>query len=194
MSSYYDLLGVAVDADAEEVRRAYLTKAQELHPDRYAGSPDPVPRLRAEAEMKAVNEAWNTLKSAETRRRYDIEHGLVDADPEDGLFEDPAQWEEVETETRTSPLRRTGVRFAIVATLVAGLIGSVVVVSTRTEDQSRRWSPAATAEMRSAAIRAGMTPAQADCFVHSITSRYGPSDSIDLFLVRQAADGCRSKN
>src|SRR5205814_1030853 len=48
MTSYYDVLGVAADADLEEVRRAYYRKAQRLHPDRYAGAPDP-DRRRAEA-------------------------------------------------------------------------------------------------------------------------------------------------
>ena len=41
MASYYDVLGVGVDADSEEVRRAYYRKAQLFHPDRNAGSTDP---------------------------------------------------------------------------------------------------------------------------------------------------------
>lgn len=62
MTSYYDLLGVDVDAGFEEVRRAYHRKAQLLHPDRHPGSSD-AERRQAETAMVALNEAWNTLRT-----------------------------------------------------------------------------------------------------------------------------------
>lgn len=111
MISYYDVLGVGVGADLEEVRRAYYRKARLLHPDRYVGSSDPE-RRRAEAEMKGINEAWNTLRNSEARRRYDFKLGLIDADGEDEALGDEGRWEEAEPQPRRSAFRRAGVRLA----------------------------------------------------------------------------------
>jgi hypothetical protein len=36
-----------------------------------------------------------------------------------------------------------------------------------------------------------MTAPQADCFVHAITTRYGPSDDVDRAVIQQVADACR---
>ena len=79
MISYYDVVGVAVDADVDEIQRAYHRKAQLLHPDRHATAAEPVQR-EAESAMKMLNEAWNTLKDPDSRQRYDIENALVDHD------------------------------------------------------------------------------------------------------------------
>ncbi len=61
---YYDLLGVARDADAETLKKAFRKKAMQLHPDRNA-DPD------AEEQFKAVNEAYAVLSDPEKRARYD---------------------------------------------------------------------------------------------------------------------------
>lgn len=192
MTSYYDVLGVGPDADFEEVRRAYHRQAQRFHPDRHAGSPDPE-RRRAEAEMKILNEAWNTLRSSEARRRYDAELGVLGSDGEDGEVgeigeEDP--WDDGER-PRPSPLRRTGVRWVVVLVILAGIVASAIAVLPQADDHSARWSPTDTAELRSAAIAAGMTAPQADCFVQTITTRYRPTDDVDPAVIQQVADGCR---
>jgi curved DNA-binding protein CbpA len=182
MASYYDLLGVAPDADDEELRRAYLARAQLLHPDRHAGSPEPV-RRQAEAEMKAVNEAWSTLKDPEARQRYDLALDLA--------------WAEAQPPSPPSFFRRAGVQLAIVVLIVAGLVGSLVAAvvsgggSPASEPGPDRWTPAAVSELRDAAIDAGFSPAQADCFVRSITSRFSPFDEVDRSVVEQVAASCR---
>ena len=193
MSSYYDVLGVGVDADVEEVRRAYHRKARLLHPDRYVGAADSE-RRRAEAEMKTVNEAWKTLRNADARRRYEIELGLTDAGGEGDEFGNEGLWDEAEPQPSRSPFRRRGVRLVIVLLLTAGIVASVasaITVLSQPDDHRARWSATATAELRSAAIKAGMTAPQADCFVDAITSRYAPSDGVDRAVIQQVADSCR---
>jgi len=68
----YDVLGVTPTADAEELRRAYLSRARESHPDRYVDAP-PADRGDAERRMRDVNEAWRVLGNPRRRRRYDLE-------------------------------------------------------------------------------------------------------------------------
>ena len=189
MNSYYDVLGVGLDADVEEVRRAYYRKAQLFHPDRYAGSPDPE-RRRAEAEMKALNEAWNTLRNSESRRRYDIELGLIEADGEDEELGDEGLWVDAE-QPRPSLFRRRGVRLGVALVVIAGVVASAIVALSPPDTHSAEWSGTATADLRSAAINAGMTAPQADCFVHAITTRYGPSDEVDRAVIQQVGDACR---
>lgn len=196
MTSHYDLLGVGVDAALEEIRRAYYRKAQLLHPDRYDGS-SPEEQERAEAEMKAVNAAWATLRNTEARRRYDIELGL-DVDGKREAPDDMEPWErdnvepwEPEPQPRPSVFRRGAVPLVIVVLLVAGIVASGIAVVFQSDNPSPRWSVTATAELRSAAIEAGMTAPEADCFVRAITSRYGPTEAVDPAVIQQVANSCR---
>ena len=62
---YYDTLGVARDASADEVKKAYRKLAFKYHPDRNEGSAD------AEAKFKEVADAYQVLSDDDQRARYD---------------------------------------------------------------------------------------------------------------------------
>ncbi|MDI3338056.1 molecular chaperone DnaJ [Defluviimonas aestuarii] len=62
---YYEVLGVARGASADEIKKAYRTKAKELHPDRNKDKPE------SEAQFKEVNEAYDVLKDDTRKAAYD---------------------------------------------------------------------------------------------------------------------------
>jgi molecular chaperone DnaJ len=60
---YYRILGVARDASAAAIKRAYRRLAQKLHPDAPPGA--------GASEFQDLQAAYETLADADRRRRYD---------------------------------------------------------------------------------------------------------------------------
>ncbi|MBO9434000.1 J domain-containing protein [Ruegeria sp. R13_0] len=67
----YSILGVAKDASAAQIKKAYRRIAKECHPDLKPGDAE------AEAKFKDAAAAYDLLKDPETRARYD--NGEIDA-------------------------------------------------------------------------------------------------------------------
>jgi len=62
---YYEVLGVAKDADAKAIKSAYRKLAMKYHPDQ---NPD---NAEAEAKFKEVGEAYSVLSDEQKRAAYD---------------------------------------------------------------------------------------------------------------------------
>ena len=99
MANHYEVLEVAPTAEHADVRRAYHRAARRWHPDRFVGEPT-AEAIRAEGQMRLVNQAWEVLGDANRRRAYDRElrggqgHGAtsrptVTADDEGVIRVDP---------------------------------------------------------------------------------------------------------
>ncbi len=64
---YYKVIGVARDADADTIKKAYRALALKWHPDRHQSGT----REEAEEKFKRVNEAYEVLSDPEKRSKYD---------------------------------------------------------------------------------------------------------------------------
>ena len=80
---YYEILGVARNADADALKKAYRAIAMRDHPDRNPGDSE------AEDRFKEASEAYAVLSDAEKRRAYDrFGHAGVGAGAPGGGFQD----------------------------------------------------------------------------------------------------------
>ncbi len=80
-TTHYELLGVAVSADADAIKKAYRALAKTHHPDRNPGNAE------AAAKMAKINLAYEVLNDPAKRADYDAElaYGRA-ATYEDGDF------------------------------------------------------------------------------------------------------------
>ena len=62
---YYEVLGIARDADAGTIKKAYRKLAKKYHPDINPGD------KAAEQKFKEATDAYNVLSDPEKRKLYD---------------------------------------------------------------------------------------------------------------------------
>lgn len=72
---YYDVLAVERSASADDIKKAYRKLAMKYHPDRNPGN------AQAEERFKEATEAYEVLKDADKRARYDS-YGHAGVDPQ----------------------------------------------------------------------------------------------------------------
>lgn len=70
--NYYEVLGVAASATAEQVRKAYFEQAKRWHTDRFAGIPMGEYAKYADELFHVVDEAQKTLCDPQKRSEYDF--------------------------------------------------------------------------------------------------------------------------
>ena len=66
---YYETLGVARDAAADAIKKAYRSLARKFHPDVQTG--DKAEKKKAEDRFKEIQQAYDVLGDAEKRAAYD---------------------------------------------------------------------------------------------------------------------------
>jgi DnaJ-class molecular chaperone len=69
MRNFYEILGVAPEADEGDIKGAFHSLAKTFHPDVNSGS------ALAERRFKEIGQAYDTLKDPKTRAAYEL--GLV---------------------------------------------------------------------------------------------------------------------
>ena len=62
---YYKILGVSKDIPQKDIKKAYIKRAKQFHPDLHPDDP------KAKAKFQALNEAYDVLSDPEKRRKYD---------------------------------------------------------------------------------------------------------------------------
>ena len=79
---YYATLGVARDADADDIKKSFRKLARQYHPDVAKD------KATAEEKFKAINEAYEVLGDPEKRTKYE-QLGLNGGEPEGGTWRPP---------------------------------------------------------------------------------------------------------
>lgn len=91
VATHYDLLGVAPEASADEIRRAYRRLARQVHPDAQPRA-EPAAVIAAQRRMAALAAAYAVLADPDRRLAYDRSIGHVNGHAAHG----PAGWRPVD--------------------------------------------------------------------------------------------------
>ncbi|WP_419923788.1 J domain-containing protein [Candidatus Poriferisocius sp.] len=167
--SHYDVLGVSPTAEIATVRRAYLRQARRWHPDRPSGDPE---------QMRAVNQAWQTLGDPRSRAAYDRRlAGMVPrptggARSSGGSSSDgshrPAETPSKPSAASPAPIEMVGFRWrwiSLAATVVVAVAVVLIFMAASAVDDSSPDSP-----VTASAPVSQSRPEPGDCFLIGTTS------------------------
>lgn len=62
---YYKIMGISKDTPQSDIRKAYVKRAKQFHPDLHPNDP------KAKAKFQALNEAYDVLNDPDKRKKYD---------------------------------------------------------------------------------------------------------------------------
>lgn len=62
---YYKIMGIPKDTPQGDIRKAYVKRAKQFHPDLHPNDP------KAKAKFQALNEAYDVLNDPDKRKKYD---------------------------------------------------------------------------------------------------------------------------
>ena len=127
----YATLGVTRDASLREIARAHRRLAKHHHPD-VSGDPEAV------THMRALNEAWRVLSSAELRAAWDLSHdppGARSHPPPEAAAgwrrASPAGVQPRATPPRTSSGMGGWIALAVASLLLVGVLAAGVAAAMR---------------------------------------------------------------
>ena len=135
---YYEVLGVARDASAGDIKKSYRRLAMKHHPDR---NPDD---QTAETAFKEAKEAYEILSDSEKRGAYDqFGHAGVDASASRGGFNPADAFGDVFSDvfgdvfgggrrSRTTVFRGADLRYELVLDLAQAVFGETVNITVPT--------------------------------------------------------------
>ena len=104
--NYYQILGVSPEAPEKEIKRAYHTKARQIHPDK-ATSPEE--RAKFEEQFALISKAYNVLKEGDKRVEYDRQQKILQEKPPEITNPQPLSSKKRESITPSaSPISKGG--------------------------------------------------------------------------------------
>lgn len=123
-ADYYAVLGVAPDANADEIKKAFRRLTLEFHPDRRAGD------TAAEERYRMINVAYATLGDTAARARYDAMRRLPQIDLSRGFDAKSARdllgnvFGDVFGTRRSQRRRGRDLRYTLTVDLAQAVLGS----------------------------------------------------------------------
>lgn len=127
--SHYDVLGVARNASAHDIKTAYREKARRVHPDRVSKQDE----QWALQEMAALNVAWSVLSDPQRRRTYDesLQQGAsTSSNAKTSSVDEPTTFERdrLSQMFAQKPLSTSPARFPWRSMLIIAAVGVVAVL------------------------------------------------------------------
>jgi curved DNA-binding protein CbpA len=89
-ANHYETLGIALKVSASDIKKAYFNFAKQFHPDLFHRTVEPEMHRRIQNAFSKVAQAYDTLRSADSREAYDFKLRRELADIETDQAEEAA--------------------------------------------------------------------------------------------------------